>query len=97
MQSDYGKQVILDHDVPEVGVDTFLLLKHGRVYLRSSAALEIANDLRWPWPVFGLLRFIPSRIRDFFYVLFAKNRYRLFGRQSECVLPNDEQRQRFLL
>jgi len=39
---------------------------------------------------------LPSFIRDFFYKLFARNRYALFGKQDTCMVPTDELRSRFI-
>ena len=42
MQSEYAQEVIERYKVDTVGVDTFMLVKNGNVFLWSDAALEIS-------------------------------------------------------
>ena len=35
-------------------------------------------------------------IRDFFYKLFARNRYALFGHTDQCMVPADDVKERFI-
>jgi len=77
-------------------IDTFLLIKNERCFVFSSAALEIAKDLTGFWYVFKIFKFVPNIIRDFFYKMFARNRYALFGRQETCMVPTEEIRSRFV-
>ncbi|TPV59852.1 DUF393 domain-containing protein [Aestuariibacter sp. GS-14] len=95
MQSDYAQAIIRRHCVETVGVDTFMLVKQGRVYLWSDAALEITKDLSGGWFVFRLFTVIPSGVRDVFYKLFARNRIRLFGGTSQCQIPSKRILSRF--
>jgi len=48
------------------------------------------------WPlVYGLI-VLPRPVRDVFYDLIARNRYRLFGRKDQCFVPDRSVRERFL-
>jgi predicted DCC family thiol-disulfide oxidoreductase YuxK len=76
--------------------DTIFLVDGGRVYGRSEAALRIAARLRPPWSLARLLRVVPRGLRDWAYDLFARHRYRWFGRRETCMLPTPEERSRFL-
>ena len=78
------------------GVDTFLLIKNDQCFVFSGAALEIAKDLTGMWYLFNVFKIIPSPIRDFFYKLFARNRYALFGKKETCMVPTKEVRSRFV-
>ena len=93
MQSDFAQELMEKHNIYNVGVDTFLLVKNDQCFVFSSAALEIAKDLTGFWYIF---RVIPSPIRDFIYKVFARNRYALFGRQAACMVPTEEVKSRFL-
>jgi len=95
MQSDLARELIQKHQISNVGIDTFLLLKNGRCYLWYSAALEITKDLSGLWFLFLVLKIVPSRICDYFYRIFARNSYNLFGRQSTCMVPTKKLRSRF--
>ncbi len=95
MQSESGKRLIGKYDATMVGVDTFLLIKNGQCYERTDAAIEIAADLTGFWSMFRFSKILPRSFRDYFYRLIARNRYKLFGRSEECVLPSPEVCDRF--
>ena len=99
LAAEYG----LDSKVAESGVgegsipiDSVILIEEGKAYTHSTAALRIARRLvgLWSWAYIFII--VPAPIRDFFYRLFAKHRYRIFGRKDECMLPTSEVRARFL-
>ena len=99
LQSDYGQAVIERH--PELrGVDSVAFVEsHAageRVYIRSDAALKVAAYLGGFWKIFLAARVLPRALRDFCYDLFARNRYKFFGKYDSCMLPPPEVRSRFL-
>ena len=100
LQSDFGRAVVERH--PELkGVDSVVFLERTpggaeRVHIRSEAALRVASYLGGLWRVFLVARLMPSSLRDFLYNLFARNRYKIFGRYDACMLPPPEVRSRFL-
>ncbi len=96
MQSDLAKELMEKHQIFNVGIDTFLLIKDGQCFIFSSAALEIAKYLTGFWYLFNILKLIPAPVRDFFYKLFARNRYKLFGRKEHCMVPTTAIRSRFV-
>lgn len=99
LQSDYGQAVIERHAELR-GVDSvvFIERKAGgeRVYVRSDAALKVAAYLGGFWKIFLAARVLPRALRDYCYDLFARNRYRVFGKYDSCMLPPPEVRSRFL-
>ena len=97
VQSAVGQALIEKYDVPEVGLDTFLLIRDGRCYFKSDAALEIASDLVGGWRLIYGLKIIPRFFRDRVYTFIAKNRYRLFGKKDVCMMPNASVVERFLI
>jgi predicted DCC family thiol-disulfide oxidoreductase YuxK len=101
LQSDYGKRVISRH--PELEkIDSVVFVEHQpgtgveRVFIRSDAALRVADYLGGAWKLLLVFRIIPRPIRDFFYDLFARYRYRFFGKHDSCMLPSPAARARFL-
>jgi len=101
LQGSYGQLVIARH--PELaGVDSLILVEEAdtpaeRVNVRSDGALRLAWHMGGLWRPLSALRVVPRFIRDDAYDLFAKYRYRVFGRYDTCPLPSAEQRARFLL
>jgi len=96
MQSELAQQKIDQYGITNVGFDTFLLIKHNRCYIWTDAALEITKDLDGYWKWMRFFKIIPRPIRDFFYRLFARNRYAFFGRTDTCIVPSDEVKNRFV-
>jgi predicted DCC family thiol-disulfide oxidoreductase YuxK len=96
MQSELAKDLMLKYQIDNVGVDTFLLIKDGRCFIFSSAALEITKDLSGVWYLFLVFKIVPAKIRDYFYKVFARNRYKLFGRKTTCMVPTSDLRSRFI-
>jgi predicted DCC family thiol-disulfide oxidoreductase YuxK len=70
-------------------------VKPSRVFV-CFAALRIARNLSGAWRWFYGFIVVPSFFRDIFYKLFAKYRYRMFGKQDACMMPTPEIRERFL-
>jgi predicted DCC family thiol-disulfide oxidoreductase YuxK len=76
---------------------TLLVLVRGdRAFTRSAAAIEIASRLDMPWNLLAVFQAVPEPLRDMIYDLIAQNRYQLFGKKEECMLPSEELRRRFL-
>lgn len=79
-----------------IPIDSVILIEDEKVYTHSTAALRIIRRLGKPWSrLYGLI-LVPPFIRDFFYKVFAKYRYRFFGRKDQCMIPTAEIRARFL-
>src|SRR5687767_9974756 len=67
-----------------------------RVLTKSEAAMFVARELGWPWTVARAARVLPLAFRNRLYDLVARNRYRVFGRYEQCLIPNEESRNRFV-
>jgi predicted DCC family thiol-disulfide oxidoreductase YuxK len=96
MQSPIGQELIEKYGAAMEGIDTFVLVKDGRYFDRSDAAFEITKDLTGFWYWVRVLKVLPKPFRDYCYRLFAKNRYKLFGRRDTCMVPTATVRGRFL-
>lgn len=96
LQSEVGQQYLAQFSRNKKDFDSVLLVKNGRVFEKSDAALHIARHLDGAWKWLYFLRWVPRVVRDMIYDLVAKNRYRIFGKSDACRLPNPELRERFL-
>jgi predicted DCC family thiol-disulfide oxidoreductase YuxK len=98
LQSKFGQEVIARHNLKNI--DSVVFVEHStgaeRVFIRSNAALQIASYLGGLWKLLLPFYILPRPLRDFAYDLFAKYRYRFFGRYDSCMLPSPEIRSRFL-
>lgn len=96
VQSVPGQALLARHGVAHLAFDTLVFIDDDQAYVRSEAVLRILARLPRPWRWARVLRVIPVRWRDHLYNAVARRRYRLFGRYDQCVLPDPEQRVRFL-
>ncbi len=95
IQSKTGQQLLQQYNAP-TDLSTIILIKNGKVYTKSSAALHIARHLSFPWSLFYVLIIVPKALRDFVYNMIAQRRYQWFGRTDEvCELPPAMVRARF--
>lgn len=98
LQSEYAQRVLLEHGVTLDGAgDTvFVLTADGRLLERSTAVLFTLGAL----PGFSVLAFlgglVPRFVRDFFYGVVAKRRYRIFGKAEACRIPSPHERAKFI-
>jgi predicted DCC family thiol-disulfide oxidoreductase YuxK len=56
----------------------------------------VAKKLNGIWPWLYSFIIIPKIFRDSIYDLFAKNRYKWFGKKDACMIPTPELKARFL-
>lgn len=96
MQSDLAKELLQQHKIDNVGIDTFLLIKSSKTFIWTNAALEITKDLNGFWYLLNALKVVPRPIRDYLYRIFARNRYKLFGRSDYCMKPTENLKSRFI-
>jgi predicted DCC family thiol-disulfide oxidoreductase YuxK len=96
LQSDYGQQLLESHQLPTDDFESFVLISGDKYYRKSTAALQLLRGLGGGWKLFYGFIIIPAPIRDFFYSLVANNRYKIFGRTDQCMVPTPELTNRFL-
>lgn len=79
-----------------VPIDSLVLIEDEKAFTHSTAALRVARKLDgiWSWGYAFII--VPRVVRDFFYKLFARYRYQLFGKKDVCMMPTPELKQRFL-
>ncbi|HWO98905.1 MAG TPA: thiol-disulfide oxidoreductase DCC family protein [Bacillus sp. (in: firmicutes)] len=96
LQSKSGQELLTKWNFPTDTFNSMVYIKGNRVYTKSTAALNIARELKGGWPLLYILILIPKPIRDMAYDLIAKNRYKWFGQKNECMIPSSDIRKRFL-
>ena len=107
LQSEAGEELASEHGLRSetaqaeptgdmIPIDSVILVEDGKAYTHSTAALRIVRRLGLPWSLLYAFIVVPKPVRDYFYRLFAKYRYRMFGKKDECMLPTPEVRARFL-
>ncbi len=70
--------------------DTVYLIRNGKTYIRSSAAIRCLKYMRLRWRViYPLVWIIPLPLRDFAYGIVAKYRHMIFRRPEICTFRID--------
>lgn len=96
MQGDVGAALYREHGMDPRNPISIIVIEGDRVRQDSDAVLRIYEVLGFPWRLLGVLRVVPTFIRDGVYRSVARNRYRLFGKRSTCWMPSPEYRNRLL-
>ena len=83
-------------------VDSLVLVENSGfedevVWVRSEAVRRITRQLGGMWRIVDLLlSVVPKSLQDLGYDIFARNRYRWFGRYDACRVPDSSILDRFL-
>lgn len=85
----------------KLGIDptdlqSIILIEGNRYFKKTTAALRIAKDLRFPYFLLYPLVIIPPFIRNIAYNIIARYRYKWFGKKDACRIPTAEERAKFL-
>jgi len=97
IQSDEGRALARRHGVDPDDPTTFLFIEGGRALQASDAVIALAQHLKGLAWIARLGSFIPRAWRDAAYRSVARNRYALFGKTEQCIVPTADQRHRFVL
>lgn len=97
IQSESGQNLLAWCGLPKDYSEAVVLIDHGKIYLGSTAALKIGQQLRFPWSLLSYVGFlVPRFVRDRVYNQIAIHRYRWFGKREICIVPTENLRARFL-
>ena len=97
LNTEVGKKItdIRKLDIPKKD-SIFYIDNSGKVYSESDAIFKIIKHLKTPFRVLFIFKIFPKILRNYFYRLFAKNRYKLFGKKTTCEIPSKEIRAKYL-
>lgn len=96
LQSEIGNMLCKQHNIDTNVVDSIILIKNDKIFIKSSAVLEILKDMTIGWRVFRIGIILPKFVRDYLYDLIANHRYWIFGKKDECPIPPKDVQDRFL-
>jgi predicted DCC family thiol-disulfide oxidoreductase YuxK len=78
-------------------IESMLWIADGHAAIESSAVLRAAQYLGGVWSALAAIgSLVPATLRNWAYRLIARNRRRLSSGATTCLVPNAEQRARFL-
>ena len=102
LQSDFAFKVLSRHGIDPKDLDTVHVVENyeqanERVLNRSDAILRASRELGGVWAFAAMLgSVVPRPLGNVFYRFVATNRYRVFGKYETCMLPEPQQRAKFL-
>ena len=86
IESSSSNELIQNFPKNQQNMDTVYLYTKGKSYTRSSAAIRCLLFLKWYWKIwFPIFWIVPLRLRDFIYIIIAKNRHRIFSKPEVCL------------
>ncbi len=91
-----GRRILVERGIEPLETPrAMMLLRDGRLFEGSTAALQAARYLKLPWRVLMWLIVIPAPAREAAYEFIAARRYRWFGRTDACMMPTPQLAGRF--
>jgi predicted DCC family thiol-disulfide oxidoreductase YuxK len=101
LQSEFAAEVVRKHGLNPAELDSVVVVtSFGQpdegAHTKFDAVIASARDLGGIWRIGSLARVLPGWLRNRFYDLIARNRYRMFGRYDTCPIPKPEHRVKFV-
>jgi predicted DCC family thiol-disulfide oxidoreductase YuxK len=96
LQSNYGVGLSKHFNLPVADHETIVLYDGKNVLTESDAVFKIVDSLGGIYEMAFVLKIFPKPVRDWFYRLVAKNRYKIFGKKDQCMVPTENVKDRFL-
>lgn len=96
LQSDIAESLLEKYNINKADIDSVIVIENDKAFTHSTGGLKIARQIDGAWKMFYVFIIVPKFIRDLGYKLFAKYRYRMFGKKDACMMPTPEIRERFI-
>lgn len=100
LQSETGKKILKQYQL--VGIinpdqqESAVLIYNNKTYIKSSTGLHVLYHLGGIYSLAFVFIIVPAFIRDFYYDIIARNRYKWWGKRNECMIPAEDVKERFL-
>ena len=96
LQSDFGQAFLKSQNLNPVELKSVILIVGEKIYTQSTAALKIIQYLDGAWKLGYAFIIVPPFIRNGFYKIVSKYRYKWFGKKDQCMVPTVDLKGRFL-
>jgi predicted DCC family thiol-disulfide oxidoreductase YuxK len=96
LQGDTAARLLPRYFIHPTSLSSVIFIDKGKAWTQSSAAIRICKHLDGGWKLFYVLIIIPKFLRDFFYNIVARNRYKWFGKKESCMIPAPGLKESFL-
>jgi predicted DCC family thiol-disulfide oxidoreductase YuxK len=96
IQKPYGERLARRLGIDIAMPETNAVIVGGIAYFKSDSAIQVLRMLPgWRWV--GAFAVLPRVFRDWVYDRVARNRYQVFGRTEQCMVPTADVTARFVL
>ncbi|RZJ56592.1 MAG: thiol-disulfide oxidoreductase DCC family protein [Flavobacterium sp.] len=97
LQSGLGQQIVKHIGIDITKTDSIILYEPGQAYYyKAEAAIKIAKELGGIYSGMGVFSVLPKSLSNSVYDYVARNRYKWYGKKSECMIPTQEMKAKFL-
>jgi predicted DCC family thiol-disulfide oxidoreductase YuxK len=96
LQSDFGRSQLIKFGLDPGSLHSIVVVEEGQIYQRSEAILKIGKRMNGSWWWLWIVRILPTYLADGFYNLIAGNRYKIFGKRKNCMIPSPHTKARFI-
>jgi len=96
LQGETAKKILPAYNISPDKLSSIIFIHNNKAYTESSAVLEIFRVIGGLWTLLYVFKIIPSFLRNGFYRLIARYRYKWFGKKDQCMIPKPEFMNRFL-
>ena len=97
LQSELGKEICNYIGIDQTKIDSIVLYNPNvAYYYKSSAIIEISEDLGGLYSLISIFKIFPEKFRNYIYDYIATNRYKWYGKKESCMIPTPELKAKFL-
>jgi predicted DCC family thiol-disulfide oxidoreductase YuxK len=96
LQSPAGKAILEKHGLQPEFADSMVVVSEGKLMLESDAAIRLGRELNGFRLLSKFASIFPRFFRDATYRFIARNRFRFFGKNETCYLPDPKWKTHFL-
>ncbi len=88
IESEEGQEIIKTFSEKLQAADSVYLIRNGKAYMRSAAAIRCLLYMKWYYSMwFPLAWIVPLPLRDIVYRIVARHRHKVFKRPATCIFP----------
>lgn len=96
LQSAVGIEILNYYKIDPTKTKSLVLIEKNIAYTKSTAALKLSKYLKGIYVLCYCFLIVPAFIRNGVYDFIAKNRYKWYGKQDTCIMPDENLAKRFL-
>lgn len=95
-QSSLGQALYNHYQLDASNFETNLVIIDGVLHEKMNGALAVCYAVGYPWRLLSIMQILPGSVLNFVYERVARNRYALFGKQDQCLVPTENLKERLV-